>query len=276
MVNVCVIGSSSTGNCTAVWNDGAVFLIDCGLPVKRTVSTLEELGIDEGEITACLVSHAHGDHVNNAMFNHFVKTRTPVYMARSTMFEIIGKYKGLRALRDEGLVDSFTNDALGSAQSVQGMAVIPFMVKHDSPGGCFGYRVNLGMRKVAIATDFGIPQPKVVNNFLDSDCVVLECNYDPIMLEDSPREEELKERIRRTHCSNKEIANVLVDIVAGSKKTRPRAIMLTHISPQCNEPSKAKATVARALRDYGAGDIKVRCAYKDDRSAIIEIGGNDA
>ncbi len=272
-INVCVLGSSSSGNCTVVWDGKYAILVDCGLPMKRTCEALTELGVRPQGIGLCIISHAHGDHVNNAMFNLFRRLGVPMLAARSSLFEMIGKYKALQGMREEDLVQPFLNDQVGDELHWRWYGITPFLVKHDAPGGCYGYRIRQAGTVVTIATDFGVPQPKTLANFVDSDCVVVECNYDPEMLRASPRDDELKQRIGRTHCSNRSIGEAMVS-VANQSGNRLAHVILTHVSPQCNTYSRAKAVVAKALRERTRETqrfVKVHTAYKDEPSAVVTV-----
>lgn len=276
-INVCVLGSSSTGNCTAIWDDRYAMLVDCGLPAKRTVAALEGLGLSPERISLCLISHAHGDHVNNAMFNLFLREGIPVLVARSSLYEMMGKYNALTDLRAAGLLIPFLNEQLEEELSWRWYRIRPFLVKHDAPGGCFGYRIRQADTIVTVATDFGVPQPKTLSNFRWSSCAVVECNFDPEMLRASPRDDELKQRIGRTHCSNRAIGEAMAEVARWSEG-RLRHVILTHISPQCNTYGRAKAVVSSILRRRFVGrrgnDVRVHTAYKDEPSAVVTVAAH--
>ena len=62
-MDIKILGSSSKGNCYFVSDGATKLLLDCGLPIKEILK-----GIDFAPqfVTACLVTHSHGDHVKSA------------------------------------------------------------------------------------------------------------------------------------------------------------------------------------------------------------------
>jgi len=271
-IHVCVLGSSSSGNCTIIWDGDNIFMVDCGLPLNRVKSELELLGVDVIDITACFITHAHSDHVNNALFNEFARNSTPVIMCKSTLLEIKGKYKGVQALIDANLVEEFYIEK-GKIEEIdfEPYYFQPFVVKHDCPGGCFGFIVqnDVSRKSIVIATDFGTPQQKVIENFYDSDLIILESNYDEDMLSNSGREPELIERVQRAHVSNDVVANMLVDISNNSTR-KFKNVILTHLSPECNTHRKALSTIRNFLREAKVRSL-VTSAYKNVSHIPITI-----
>ena len=92
-------------------------------------------------------------------------------------------------------------------------------------------------------------------------------------LEWLPRDDELKQRIGRTHCSNRSIGEAMVS-VANQSGNRLAHVILTHVSPQCNTYSRAKAVVAKALRERTRETqrlVKVHTAYKDEPSMVVTV-----
>jgi len=273
-INVCVLGSSSSGNCTIIYNNNAVFMIDCGLPVKKVKKEFEVLNLSIENISACFITHAHSDHSNSAMFNEFNRNSTPVICCKSTLIELQGRLNGLQKCIESDLVKVFFIDKGEIADTcINNFYFQPFIVKHDCPGGCFGFKIHNQGIKITVATDFGAPQQVVIENFYNSDMIILESNYDEEMLETSGRDIELIERIQRSHVSNKITANMLVDIHQKSNN-KFTSVILTHLSPECNQHRKALTTVKKAF-DKNNIRAKVITAYKDIAHKPITITMTD-
>ncbi|MCK5024897.1 MAG: MBL fold metallo-hydrolase, partial [Thermoplasmata archaeon] len=66
----CVLGSGSSGNSVAIWDDESLFLIDAGFSCKETVRRLDLAGLDANDIEAILLSHEHSDHIIGARVLH--------------------------------------------------------------------------------------------------------------------------------------------------------------------------------------------------------------
>jgi phosphoribosyl 1,2-cyclic phosphodiesterase len=143
-----------------------------------------------------------------------------------------------------------------------------FEVPHDSPGGCFGYVLTDGGSRVTFATDVGFPQERLVEHFAGSGTIVIESNHDPDMLERSGRPEWLKRRIReRGHLSNDQCAELLTAVLRRTT-VLPAAVILAHISQECNTNPLAMRTATDALARESAGGVTVVETFKDRPSAV--------
>lgn len=273
-INICVLGSSSSGNCTVIWNNKTVLLIDCGLPVGRTKGALNTLGIDTINITACILTHSHTDHVNNAMFNELSRNGVKIVCCKSTFLELQYKYSGLQKCKENNLIECFLIDkGKINDTSINNFKIKPFIVKHDCPGGCFGYRIINEDKIITIATDFGQPQQAVIENFYNSNVVIIESNFDEGMLIASEREPELIDRIQKNHISNKKAGEILRTIFYKSGLGYGfKNIILTHLSPECNQIRKARKTLSDIFK-IGIMNMnpKITVAYKETKSKIITI-----
>src|SRR5215472_3924559 len=63
IVQVSVLASSSSGNCTLVATERTRLLVDAGLSRKETFERTAAAGIDPESIDAILITHEHTDHV---------------------------------------------------------------------------------------------------------------------------------------------------------------------------------------------------------------------
>ena len=83
-MNVCVLGSSSRGNSTVIWDDRQAVMIDCGLRVRDTRARLEEIGLTLDDLSGVLITHSHGDHLYPSMLNALRTNDIPVYIHEET------------------------------------------------------------------------------------------------------------------------------------------------------------------------------------------------
>ncbi len=244
-INVRVIGSDSAGNCTAVWAPGGALLVDCGLPVNRTVKNLDESRIRLSGISGVLMTHTHGDHIKAPLLKRLLGAGVPVFCH----FDIVSRITEKFGILERSHIRAFGRERFGAGY----FEVEAFEVDHDSDR-CYGYILRGGGRKITIATDLGPPGEHLVEKFAGSDVIVIESNHDLQMLESSSRPAWLKRRIRSSHLSNAACAGFLRSVMQASGSP-PSAIILAHLSRQCNTPVKAAAAVRDALGSLGMGGI---------------------
>ena len=82
-MRICVLGSSSEGNATALWTDETGILIDAGFYARELERRLHAVGLAPRRLQGIIVSHEHTDHTRGAS----VLSRRydiPVYANRTT------------------------------------------------------------------------------------------------------------------------------------------------------------------------------------------------
>ena len=240
-------------------------MIDCGFGPRYVKESLTPLGLQFSSLSALLLTHVHGDHVHELTVRALTDAGVPIVCPSPIRRPLLHLYPSMRRAAERGLLRTFRT----SEMSVGEFGLEAFEVPHDSPGGCFGYSVHAGEAKVTLATDLGFSHDRLVAHARDSGVVVIESNHDPDMLENSGRPEWLKRRIReRGHLSNQQCAEFVTEVVRRSR-TLPRAIILAHISQQCNTNPLAVATTSRALRQLGA-EVAVRESFMSGPSDTAE------
>ena len=251
-VHVQVLGSSSSGNSTLIWDENHRLLIDFGFGIRYLQTQLEKLGFSLDGIDAAFITHTHYDHVKPTVLKRFAKNRTPVYCPPAMQDVLREKYPVATK------VDFRTMN--GSLQPVLGFTVRSFDVPHDVYGGCVGYVFRSGEKKIVLSTDLGFVTPEIEEHFVNADVIVIESNYDPQMLENSNRSRDLIERIKTIgHLSNGQSADFVVRVAARSVK-KPRAVVLAHLSQECNLPHLAVNGLQRRLKESGLDEITVAAA----------------
>ncbi|MCA1686875.1 MAG: MBL fold metallo-hydrolase, partial [Planctomycetia bacterium] len=64
-VQFAVLASGSRGNATLVRSGGMGLLVDLGIGPRALAERLESVGSNWGHIASALLTHTHGDHVDN-------------------------------------------------------------------------------------------------------------------------------------------------------------------------------------------------------------------
>jgi phosphoribosyl 1,2-cyclic phosphodiesterase len=243
---------------------GTTLLVDAGLPSQRGLSaSLAEAGAAWDDVDAVLVSHLHGDHLHPSAVVCCARHEIPLLLheknVRPFSRRILSRspYSGpLRTFRDEPF-------------AVGRIGVHPFPVPHDAEGVTCGFLLTgfAGGRevRVAMATDLGNGGNGLFERFVDCDLILIESNYDPSMLAESPRRDRARVDSEVGHLSNEQTGKFLVRVMQESARP-PRAVVLCHLSADHNTPQRATATVRGILSRYGFGEIPVHAARRDGPS----------
>jgi phosphoribosyl 1,2-cyclic phosphodiesterase len=223
--------SGSNGNCIYVESDGIRLLFDAGISGATAAERLAQHGRDIRQVDGLIISHDHSDHIRSAgIFQR--KFGIPLYVTSRTLAAAqtrcsLGKLKEVHHFRSAGTI-KFGN-----------VTVHTVPTPHDSEDGTI-FIVENGSRRLGIMTDLGHVFRDLGRLIAGCDAVLLESNYDPVMLANGPYPRFLKERIKgpRGHISNREAAELLGGACGG----RLRWAFLGHLSEQNNSPDVAMRT----------------------------------
>lgn len=258
-MKVATIASGSRGNSVLIDGGGTRILVDAGISGARMARRLERLGVPPESIDAVVITHEHRDHTSGVG----VAGRRwgwPIYMTEATRArcavlltgdEDVRTYSGHRSLR------------LGSLE------VLPFLTCHDAadPIAVTVSDSDSGL-KVGIATDLGRATTAVRHALAGCHLLILEANHDELMLREGPYPWSVKQRIggSRGHLSNRLAAELAADLV----HEELAAILLAHLSQECNDPGLARDTVIRHLeaRRYGG---RVDVAPAESVSEVYDV-----
>lgn len=263
------LASSSSGNCSVVFDDNFKILIDCGVSKRFLKNSLDRLNIELKDIDALIITHCHNDHFNFSSFKAIVDNNVPVFCSNESE-EIIKK---AFETNKEGI--NFERRQITKSFVVKNCLINSIKVKHDSKGGNYGltfesdYRSKI--KKISYATDLGNYNSELAQEFLNSSLIFIESNHDMQMLEESDIPDFLKERIggEYGHLSNDQCSNFLNDILSFSREL-PEHIILAHLSKDRNTPEKAVKAAKNATKHFKK-NIRVTPANKNEMTGIFEI-----
>jgi phosphoribosyl 1,2-cyclic phosphodiesterase len=230
------LGSGSQGNALVVEAGRTRLMLDCGFGLQETESRLARAGLAPSDLAGIIVTHEHGDHADGVVplaRRHAI----PVWMTYGTFSELRAAGGGAEECPVR-LVDS------QSAFSVGELLVQPFTVPHDAREPV-QYVLSDGASRLGVLTDVGCATAHIAASLSGCDALVLECNYDPDMLEGGPYPPSLKARIasRLGHLDNRTSG----DLLAALDRSRLRHVIAAHLSQSNNTPQLARAALARAL-----------------------------
>ena len=132
-----VLASGSRGNTTLVRAGHAGLLIDFGLIPNVLESRLGEVDSGWNHISAALLTHTHGDHVNPSTLRWFAHQKVMLYCHEGHRANLTTR-PGFRELDERKLVRHFDDRPF---LTPAGMRVEAVELSHDG-GPTFGFRIE--------------------------------------------------------------------------------------------------------------------------------------
>ena len=251
MFEFCSLASGSSGNSSVLGAAGEYSLIDAGLSLKKIERHLLAQNIAPEKIRRLFLTHAHTDHAKSAgLFAR--KYDVPVCLTRGT-FQALKNFKG------EDLSDC-TLYFLRKRERFGALSLKIFPLPHlghdlngrDDAGGTIGFLFQTGKFRAGYFTDLGTLPEYILREIHDCDFLFLEANHDVRWEKVSRRPARVIERNLSDfgHLSNEQAARIVERVV--KKNGRTRAIMLAHISRECNSQELIKKAMQKVLpEDFG-------------------------
>lgn len=253
-LELCILGSGSSGNSTLVRSPAGMMLIDIGFGPRTTAKRLAGTGAGIEDISAVCLTHLDSDHFNRNWMNTIARQGIRVHCHRKLVEPI------LYCARADGLKDDLL-DRLGSLlQPFDGDPFAPLPDLHVQPiplphdvAGSHGFVIRSADCRVGYATDLGSVPPMLFDHFDDLDVLALESNYDPQMQMASDRPWILKRRVMSDcgHLSNQQSFATVRHILNRCQKNGsplPAHIVLLHRSRQCNCPELVRSLFRQDAR----------------------------
>lgn len=237
IVRICVLASSSSGNCTFIGTGRTRLLIDAGLSRKATFGRLAELGEAPEKLDAILVTHEHADHVSGlALIAR--KLDIPIFLTALTAPTIPW-------IDHRPKLEEFQ---AGTSFTIGDIEVQSFTVPHDAADPV-GYSFRAEGLKIGLVTDLGYIPESVKFHVREADLLVLESNHDVEMLKVGPYPWSVKQRVmsRQGHLSN----DVVSDFILGDLTSATQTLVLGHLSEQNNHPEIVRLVAQQALDRRG-------------------------
>jgi len=246
---VAVLASGSKGNCTYIEIEGTKILVDVGITTIQVKKKLAELGVNIEDIEAILITHEHIDHIR-ALPVLMKKYKMPVWSKEGTIEAVKEKIDESLYGQLKSMKDSSKQICVGFAGDLTFYGV---STSHDAESPC-GYFIESGSHYVSVSvfTDLGFITKEIQESLNMSEVIVLESNYDPVVLDECSYAQELKDRIvsNTGHLCNKVAGNILTEL----DNTKKRIIFLAHISHEANSPEVCYNTIMEILKSKGKLD----------------------
>ena len=266
MLEMCSIASGSSGNCICVGSNNDHILIDAGISGKRIEQGLNSMDIAGKDIKGILITHEHIDHIAGlgVMARRY---HLPIFATKGTI-------DAIRNVKSVGKIDEelFHPIEAGRDFSIGSLDIRPLHISHDAADPV-AYRVNSGKHHMAVITDLGTYDERIVDELQGLDALLLEANHDINMLQTGAYPYHLKRRILgdRGHLSNERSGQLLCRLL----HDKLQAVMLGHLSKENNYEELAYEAVRLEItmgdNPYKADDFRVSVAKRDIASPIIRV-----
>ena len=238
--NFCSLSSGSSGNCYYVGNESNGILIDAGISATAIRKFLRDLNVPLSSIMGVLITHNHIDHIRGLEVLTR-KNNLPAFTTKK-IWESIYSRKIIISK------DCVREIPLQQKFNIAGFDIEAFPVNHDAPE-TIGFHITVGAKKITIATDLGHICDNAAPYIRAANLLVLESNYDEIMLDEGRYPYFLKARIRsdRGHLANQEASAFIADMLSNNLSH----ICLAHLSINNNKPEQALKTLDQTLAKKG-------------------------
>ncbi len=232
-MDVIPLQSGSKGNCFYVESSSTRLLIDAGISPRQTTLRLESHGRDIKDVDAILITHDHSDHCRYVA-EICQKFGLPVFLTGPTM-------AALKSATQQLLRPHSNLFQAGESLSLGDLAVHSIPTPHDACDGVAYVIEDSGSgQRLGVLTDLGHAFDGLRQILGSLDAVIIESNYDDMLLNSSRYPTFLKRRIRGDggHLSNEDAARLL------HQHASPRLqwVCLCHLSEENNCPDTALRT----------------------------------
>ena len=237
MILFASLGSGSSGNAVLVEMKNKTFMIDCGLPLDALENRMKALKNPPAKIDLLLLTHEHGDHVAGVA-SLIKKYKMPLAASPKCLYRMQTRLffdrKGLSFLPITANTPFFWQD----------VEIMPFAVPHDAADPV-QYTFYDGDKTFAHLSDCGSITPSIEASLQGCDGLFLECNHDPLLLQQGPYSARLKKRIASDvgHLANDKAAKLLQRIDCKNLQH----IVAAHVSEVNNTALHVQEALASAL-----------------------------
>ena len=231
------LGSGSEGNALLISASSGIthttVMLDCGFGIRETERRLAKRGVLPGDLSGIVVTHEHQDHVGG-VFKFARRHKIPVWLS-------FGTYQAVHA---ECSDVAFHLCRDGDQIAIGDLQLFPYTVPHDAREP-IQYVASNGLHKLGVLTDAGHATPHLIASLGGCDALVLECNHDSKMLENSTYPPSLRYRIGGPygHLSNQTSSEIL----GALDQARLKLVIGAHLSQQNNTPELAEEALCRAI-----------------------------
>lgn len=224
MIEVTAIASSSKGNCYRITDGSTSLLLECGINYR---DIQKALNFQMTQISGCLISHEHGDHVKS--IKDVLKAGIDCYMSPGTAGAINVSHHRIK------VVEAGKPFKIGTFQ------IMAFDVQHDVAQP-YGFLImNKEGEKLLFATDTYYIKYK----FSGLTHILVECNYSEKILKENIENgsvpKVMEKRLLQSHFS---LENVK-EFFKANDLSKVQEIWLLHLSSSNSDEKWFKEEIMR-------------------------------
>ncbi len=227
------MASNSKGNATFLRIGEERYLIDAGISAKRIKKTLSDIDERLEDINGVIITHEHVDHTSG------IKTLSQGYKLRFWLpYETYSKISKKIGNFDAEFIEIGEEFQIGKE-----LVIIPYEIPHDAVDPvAFLIKTSMGDPIVGYLLDCGNLNTFLIDGFRNVQILVIESNYSFDLLLQSEYPQFLKHRIlgSKGHLSNWDVAQFIIE-------TKPKVVVLSHLSENNNNPETAVAEIEEIL-----------------------------
>jgi phosphoribosyl 1,2-cyclic phosphodiesterase len=244
-LELCILASGSSGNCTLLRAPTGIMLIDAGLGPRITQQRMKGTGVKLEDVRAICLTHLDSDHFRLSWLRFVVQRNVRIFCNKRHADELRARARNIFADEPDAPVEEFCNLVTPFGRKpfspIEAVAIRPVAFDHDTAGSQ-GFLIECHGTRVGYATDLGKVPDHLIEGFENLDILALESNYDPGMQLASARPWFLKQRIMggSGHLSNEQAFEAIKRILIRAEQQHrrlPNHIVLLHRSRQCNCPN---------------------------------------
>lgn len=231
-MEICVLGSGSSGNAYLISDGKATLLLECGLPWKALQQALRYRVTD---IDACLLTHEHMDHAKSAQ--HLADYGIKVYMSEGTKQALNAEEHNFRTFFIQAPCRYLS-------VAIKSFLISPFHTIHDAaePVGFLIQSQKTGERLVFI-TDSAYCQYR----FTGIDFWMIEVNYVKSILDantvDGAVNLNRRQRTVQSHMS----LDTAVEMLRSSNASMAKVIYCVHLSDKNSDEEVIKRVMVESF-----------------------------
>ncbi|XOF35055.1 MAG: MBL fold metallo-hydrolase [Candidatus Electrothrix sp. YB6] len=256
-MNFCVLGSGSKGNSILIEAGSTAILIDAGFSGKEISRRLGQINRSLNDLTAILLTHEHGDHISGVGVLSR-RCSLPVYANPATHRAAEARVKRLHKRVEFGT---------GTGFELNDLQIHPFRISHDTVDPV-GFVISDGISSVACCTDTGRITTLIRQRLDRCQAIILEANYDPQMLQDSPYPMYIKQRVRSNqgHLANGDAARLLAELTDSPLQY----VVLAHLSETNNLPELVLSRICREI-EHLLPNFRLALARQDEPGPVYSL-----
>ncbi|MEM4230317.1 MAG: MBL fold metallo-hydrolase [Candidatus Pacearchaeota archaeon] len=256
-MQICALGSGSSGNCYYIESNKQAILVDAGLTFRQINERLALIGKSIKNVKGIFITHEHIDHIRGCDVLAR-QLHIPIFVNQETSNNCF-------LCSNQDLINLIKNN---ETINFAGLEISAFKKSHDASNPLF-YSISNKNKKISIITDLGKICKNVINGLQDSNFLFFESNHDEQMLDFGPYPYFLKERIKSEfgHLSNRKSGLAVIEYASSKLKH----IVLSHLSKINNTPEIALKTFKNLVKERRDLKPKISVSLRDKPTEIFKI-----